>query len=42
MDWRPLVGLTSADEGTVVELVLSRVVLEAAVTAHNEDVRRAS
>lgn len=38
MDWRPLVGLTDADQGSLVERVLSRVVLEAAVAAHNRDV----
>lgn len=42
MDWRPLVGLTSDDEGTVAERVLANIVLERAVTLHNEDVRRAS
>ncbi|HEY3021814.1 MAG TPA: hypothetical protein VGJ32_16565 [Solirubrobacteraceae bacterium] len=41
MDWRPLVGLTPDDAGELVERVLARVVLEAAVAAHNDDVRRA-
>lgn len=40
-DWRPLVGLTGADEGTLVELVLARVVTERAVDAHNRDVKQA-
>jgi hypothetical protein len=38
-DWRPLVGLTSDDEGTLVERVLARVVIEQAVVAHNRDAR---
>jgi hypothetical protein len=40
MDWRPLAGLTPSDEGSLAERVLARVVLEAAVNAHNRDVER--
>lgn len=40
-DYRPLVGLTPADAGTLEELVLSHAVIGAAVKAHNEDVDRA-
>jgi hypothetical protein len=40
MDWRPLVGLTPDDAGGLAERVLTRVVLERAVQAHNEDVRK--
>lgn len=40
MDWRPLVGLTTEDEGSLEERVLARVVLERAVEAHNDDVRQ--
>jgi hypothetical protein len=39
-DWRPLVGLTTADEGTLVERVLARVVIEQAVAAHNRDAQK--
>jgi hypothetical protein len=42
MDYRPLVGLTPDDVGTLVERVIARVVLEAAVVAHNDDVRASS
>jgi hypothetical protein len=37
-DWRPLAGLTPADVGTLVEFVLTRVVIEAAVAAVNREV----
>jgi len=40
MDWRPLAGLTSDDEGTFIERVLAGCVLAAAVEAHNADVAR--
>jgi hypothetical protein len=39
-DWRPLVGLTPADAGTLVERVLAVVVMEAAVVAHNRDMKQ--
>lgn len=42
MDWRPLAGLTVADEGTLVERVLTSAVLEEAVRQHNADVARAN
>ena len=42
MDYRPLVGLTPEDAGGLVERVVATVVLEAAVEAHNSDVKRAS
>ena len=41
MDWRPLAGLTSDDEGTFIERVLAGCVLGAAVDQHNADVARA-
>lgn len=37
-DYRPLVGLTSSDEGSLEERVIARVVIEQAVAAHNRDV----
>lgn len=40
MDWRPLAGLTADDAGTYIERVLARVVLGAAVEAHNKDAER--
>lgn len=40
MDWRPLVGLTPEDAGGMVERVLTRVVYERVLEAHNDDVRR--
>jgi len=42
MDWRPLAGLTSADEGTMIERVLAGCVLAAAVEQHNADVAKAN
>lgn len=36
-DWRPLLGLTRHDEGTLIERVLANVVIDAAVQAHNAD-----
>jgi hypothetical protein len=42
MDWRPLAGLTHEDEGTLVEQVLSQVVLTRAVEQNNADVARAN
>jgi hypothetical protein len=39
-DWKPLVGLTRSDEGTLVERVLARVVIERAVELHNRDARQ--
>jgi hypothetical protein len=41
-DWRPLLGLTPDDAGTLIERVLARVVVGAAVEAHNRDVERAN
>lgn len=41
MDWRPVVGLTPDDAGGLAERVLTTVVLERAVAAHNEDVKHA-
>lgn len=38
-DWRPLVGLTEAHAGTLVERVIYRVVLDTAREAHEADVR---
>jgi hypothetical protein len=37
MDWRPLWGLTEDDRGTFWERVSAKVVLGAAVEAHNKD-----
>lgn len=42
MDWRPVAGLTPEDAGTFLERVLARVLLGAAVEAHNSDVRKSS
>lgn len=42
MDWRPLAGLTADDEGSMVERILARAVLEEAVKQHNADVARAN
>ena len=42
MDWRPLVGLTSADEGSVVERVLARVVLDRAIDETNRAIKKAN
>lgn len=39
MDYRPLVGLGPDDHGTLVERVIARVVMEAAVDAHNADAK---
>lgn len=39
-DWRPLVGLTPADAGTLVEVVLARRVIGEALRQHNDDARR--
>lgn len=39
MDWRPIMGLTDEDQGSFIERVLAGVVLEAAVEAHNADVK---
>lgn len=41
MDWRPLAGLTEEDAGTFVERVIARVLIGAAVEAHNKDVEQA-
>jgi hypothetical protein len=41
MDWRPVLGVTPADAGTLVERVLAEEVLDAAVHAHNEDMKAA-
>lgn len=41
MEWRPLVGLRDGDRGTLVEQVLSRVVLDEAIDQHNQDVQAA-
>lgn len=40
MDWRPVAGLTPEDAGTIFERVAARVVLGAAVEAHNKDVEQ--
>lgn len=40
MDWRTLAGLTEDDRGTLVERVLARAVLGAAIEAHNRDMSR--
>lgn len=40
VDWRPFVGLTPDDAGTLIERVLAGVVLGAAVEAHNKNVER--
>lgn len=40
-DPRPFTGLTDADQGTLVERVISRVVLEHAVDANNRDAEAA-
>lgn len=40
-DWRPILGLTPEDAGTLVERVLADVVIAAAVDAHNRDVAEA-
>lgn len=42
MDWRPIVGLTEDDRGTLPERVLASCVLTAAVEAHNRDVAAAN
>lgn len=42
MDWRPVAGLTSEDAGSRVERIIARVLLGAAVEAHNQDVARAN
>jgi hypothetical protein len=42
MDWRPLVGLTSEDAGTLVERVLARVVLDRAIEETNRAIKRAN
>jgi hypothetical protein len=42
MDWRPLAGLTSADEGTWIERVLAGCVLAEVLTQHNTDVAKAN
>jgi hypothetical protein len=42
MDWRPLAGLAEADRGSFIERVIAKVILGAAVEAHNEDVRKAN
>lgn len=39
-DWRSLVGLTSRDEGSLVERVLTNVVMDVAFERH-ADVQRA-
>jgi hypothetical protein len=39
-DWRPLVGLTSEDEGTLVERVLATAVIGASVDAHNRQMKK--
>jgi hypothetical protein len=41
LDWRPLVGLTSRDQGTLVERVIARVVLDEVIDLHNAEVRNA-
>lgn len=41
MDWRALLGLAPEDAGTLVERVLAQAVLDAAIEAHNRDVKRA-
>jgi hypothetical protein len=40
MDFRPVVGLTDADRGTVWERVLVGVILDEAVEQHNKDVKK--
>ncbi len=39
MDWRPLVGLTEAHRGSLVELVLSQVVLDLVIEARKEEAK---
>jgi hypothetical protein len=41
-DWRPLVGLTAEDAGTMIERVLARCVIGLAVEAHNADVKQSN
>jgi hypothetical protein len=40
MDFRPIVGLTEADRGTVWERVLVGTILGAAIEQHNRDMER--
>ena len=40
--WRPLVGLTTEDEGGLVERVLAAVVIDRAVEENNREVERAN
>lgn len=39
MDWRPLLGLTPRDAGSLIERTLARLVLAEAIDAHNASVR---
>lgn len=41
IDYRPLVGLTQADEGTLVERVIARVLTEQTLLAHNRAIKAA-
>lgn len=40
MDWRPVAGLTPDDAGSFIERLIARVLLGAAVEAHNADVAK--
>lgn len=42
MDWRPVAGLGPDDAGSFVERTVAKVVLAAAVEAHNADMRKAN
>lgn len=40
-DWRPVMGLTDTDQGSLIERVLTVTVLEAAVAQHNKSIESA-
>lgn len=40
-DWRPVLGLTDADQGSLIERVLAVAVLAEAVEQHNKSIEKA-
>lgn len=40
-DWRPVMGLTDTDQGSLIERVLTVAVLAAAVEQHNKSIEKA-
>jgi hypothetical protein len=41
-DWRPILGLTDSDQGSLIERVLALAVIGEAVEQHNKSIAKAN